>query len=67
MGGNVQGYGNALANEITGTVGNNLLDGGDGARPARSALLGNDTYVVDSADDLVIEASAKAPTRCSPR
>jgi Ca2+-binding RTX toxin-like protein len=55
VGGNVQGYGNALDNQITGTAGNNLLDGAGGA-DRLAGLHGNDTYVVDSTDDVVIEA-----------
>jgi len=51
----VNGFGNTLANQITGTAGNNLLDGGGGA-DRLTGLGGNDTYVIDNVGDLVIEA-----------
>ncbi|WP_223557594.1 peroxidase family protein [Pseudomonas sp. BF-RE-01] len=54
--GNFTGTGNALANTITGGVGNDLLDGGAGAdRMVGSA--GNDTYIVDAATDVVVEVA----------
>ena len=52
----VRGTGNALANQITGNARANLLDGSGGADTLRG-LGGDDTYVVDSADDVVIEAA----------
>ncbi|WP_085317639.1 beta strand repeat-containing protein [Derxia lacustris] len=55
-GGNVNGYGNALANAIVGTAGSNLLNGGAGA-DTLSGLGGNDSYVLDNAGDSVIEAA----------
>jgi len=53
-GGDLQGYGNALVNTITGNGANNLLDGGAGADLMVGGL-GNDTYFVDNAGDAVIE------------
>lgn len=55
QGGHIDGHGNTLANAITGTTGNNLLDGGGGA-DTLIGLAGNDTYLVDNAADLVVEA-----------
>jgi len=52
------GYGNALANVITGNGAENLLDGGLGA----DTLIGgdaNDIYVVDDVGDLVLENAAE--------
>ncbi|MBS1191827.1 MAG: hypothetical protein H6R10_3619 [Rhodocyclaceae bacterium] len=43
--GDIDGTGNALANVITANSGHNVLAGG----------AGNDTYVVDSTDDVVVE------------
>ena len=60
----INGTGNGLANTITGNAGDNVLDGGAGA-DTMSGGAGNDTYVVDNAGDVVIEAPARAPTRCS--
>jgi len=48
--------GNALANTITGALGNNVIDGGAGAdRMAGGA--GGDTYYVDQAGDVVEEVN----------
>ncbi len=52
---NINGFGNALANDITGTSGNNRLDGGAGDDTLRGGL-GNDIYVVDSFSDIILEA-----------
>ncbi|MHC8309521.1 peroxidase family protein [Pseudomonas sp. GT1P32] len=52
--GNFTGVGNALANTITGGVGNDLLDGGAGADRMVGGA-GNDTYIVDAATDVVVE------------
>jgi serralysin len=46
--------GNAFAQTLIGNAGNNLLNGGGGA-DAFYGLGGNDTYLLDSADDQVIE------------
>ncbi len=43
---------------LTGTAGNNVLDGGAGA-DVMMGLAGDDTYHVDSFDDLVIEAAGQ--------
>jgi Ca2+-binding RTX toxin-like protein len=51
---NLQGYGNGLANLITGNSGSNLLDGRAGA-DAMSGFEGNDAYFVDNAGDTVSE------------
>ncbi|WP_084321173.1 peroxidase family protein [Pseudomonas migulae] len=51
---NFTGTGNALANTITGGVGNDLLDGGAGADRMVGGA-GNDTYIVDAATDVVVE------------
>jgi Ca2+-binding RTX toxin-like protein len=51
----IGGIGNKLTNAITGNAGNNLLDGGDGADQL-AGRLGHDTYIVDDANDGVIEA-----------
>ncbi|TMJ13068.1 MAG: hypothetical protein E6G94_12490 [Alphaproteobacteria bacterium] len=53
---NIDGTGNAQANLITGNAGANRLDGGAGADQL-AGLGGNDTYVVDDANDLVVEAA----------
>ncbi|ASG24922.1 calcium-binding protein [Nitrospirillum viridazoti] len=50
------GTGNALANVITGGAGDDLLDGGTGADTLVGGG-GNDTYLVDDADDVVMEAA----------
>src|SRR5262245_8094198 len=50
----LQGYGNALANTITGNSGNNLIDGGAGA-DLMIGSAGNDTYFVDNIGDVVVE------------
>jgi Ca2+-binding RTX toxin-like protein len=61
----LDGYGNALDNEITGNSGDNslwgydghdTLDGGAGADELEGGA-GNDTYVVDSGGDVVTEAA----------
>ena len=60
---NIDGFGNALANALTGNTGNNLLDGGDGNDTLNGGLgadtmnggAGNDTYYVDNSGDQVID------------
>ncbi len=51
-----RGYGNELANVITGNAANNLIDGRAGA-DSMSGGAGNDTYYVDSAGDRVVEGA----------
>ncbi|MGO7040454.1 M10 family metallopeptidase C-terminal domain-containing protein [Rhizobium acaciae] len=53
---NFTGTGNALANTITGGIGNDTLNGGAGADTLIGGE-GNDTYIVDHAGDLVTEAA----------
>ena len=50
----VQGYGNALANTIVGTGGDNILDGDTGADTMFGGA-GNDAYLLDNIGDSVIE------------
>jgi Ca2+-binding RTX toxin-like protein len=50
----LQGYGNDLANTITGNAGNDLIDGDTGADTMFGGA-GNDTYFVDNSGDVVIE------------
>ena len=54
QGGAVQGYGNALANAIYGTGGDNILDGDTGT-DAMYGGAGNDAYFLDNIGDVVIE------------
>ncbi|MDH1631548.1 peroxidase family protein [Pseudomonas mosselii] len=53
--GNFTGFGNALANTLTGGAGNDQLDGGAGGDRMVGGA-GNDTYIVDSTSDVVVEA-----------
>lgn len=50
--------GSGTVNELRGNNGNNRLDGGGGEDSLRG-FLGDDTYVVDSAGDLVFEADGE--------
>ncbi|WP_018704724.1 calcium-binding protein [Anaeromusa acidaminophila] len=52
--GDISGSGNELNNIITGNGGNNWLDGLRGA-DKMSGGMGNDTYIVDDAKDIVVE------------
>jgi serralysin len=54
---NTNGTGNSLANTITGDGKDNILDGKAGADKMNGGL-GNDTYYVDNAGDLVTENAA---------
>lgn len=51
---NIRGYGNTIANSISGNTGNNLLDGGLGA-DLMAGGAGNDTYYMDDAGDQIVE------------
>ncbi|WP_412458407.1 beta strand repeat-containing protein, partial [Sinorhizobium americanum] len=53
----LNGTGNSLANTLTGNAANNVLNGVGGADWLIGGL-GNDTYVVDNAGDVVTEAAA---------
>lgn len=53
--GNLDGQGNAKKNVIYGNSGANNIDGGGGA-DIMAGGAGNDTYVVDNAGDVVLEA-----------
>jgi Ca2+-binding RTX toxin-like protein len=50
----LQGYGNSLANALSGNGGSNLLDGRGGADVMLGGA-GNDVYIVDDPGDTVIE------------
>jgi Ca2+-binding RTX toxin-like protein len=54
--GNFTGYGNALANTLTGGAGNDVLDGGAGIDRLVGGA-GNDSYYVDNPGDVVVEAA----------
>ncbi|MGR4865420.1 M10 family metallopeptidase C-terminal domain-containing protein [Caulobacter sp. LARHSG274] len=56
LAGAVAGYGNDLANTITGNAGDNLIDGKAGADRMIGGL-GNDIYYVDNQGDAVVEAA----------
>lgn len=49
------GIGNALANDLRGSNGNDILNGGAGADHLYGGL-GNDRYYVDQSDDVVVES-----------
>ncbi len=54
----ISGAGNGLNNQLTGNTAANTLDGGAGADTLVGGG-GNDTYVVDSATDVITEASGQ--------
>jgi Ca2+-binding RTX toxin-like protein len=53
-GGNLRGFGNDLANRITGNDGDNVLDGKKGADWMAGGI-GNDVYYIDNVGDVVVE------------
>jgi serralysin len=55
---NINLTGNELAQSITGNAGDNLInDGGAGGADVMKGLVGNDTYIVHNAGDVVAEAA----------
>jgi Ca2+-binding RTX toxin-like protein len=52
----IDGYGNGLANRMTGNSGDNALNGNTGA-DRMEGLGGNDTYYVDNQNDRVVEGA----------
>lgn len=60
--GDINGFGNALANSIIGNAGNNVLNGGAGD-DVLAGRAGDDVYDVDSYGDRVIEASNEGHDR----
>lgn len=50
----INATGNDLDNTITGNTGNNILDGGLSADTLAGGL-GDDTYILDDADDVIVE------------
>lgn len=61
-GGNFQGFGNGLANVITGGVGNDSLDGKGGADRLIGGL-GDDVYFTDNLGDAVVESAGEGVDR----
>ena len=55
--GNLNGTGNNFDNYVTGTIGNNRLDGGAGA-DVLIGYAGDDTFVIDTLNDQIIEQAA---------
>ncbi len=53
---NIDGFGNSLANTLTGNSGNNLLDGGGGV-DSMTGGAGDDTYVVDVSGETISDSS----------
>jgi Ca2+-binding RTX toxin-like protein len=54
----IDAKGNSLSNALTGNSADNLLDGGAG-RDRLAGGDGNDTYIVDHADDVIVEAESQ--------
>lgn len=55
---NINGFGNTLANTITGNLANNTLDGGAGIDTLVGGT-GNDTYVTDNPGDVLSELAGE--------
>ena len=55
---NIDGVGNALANQLTGNSGNNRLNGGAGADTMRGGA-GDDTFVIDDPGDYALELAGE--------
>ena len=53
-GGDINAFGNALANVLTGNAGNNTLDGRGGADTMDGGGSGDDVFFVDNAGDVVV-------------
>ncbi|CAK0753702.1 serralysin [Gammaproteobacteria bacterium] len=52
---NIDATGNSLDNQITGNTGNNTLDGGSYGADTMTGGAGDDRYIVDNDNDVVIE------------
>ncbi|MEO1519393.1 MAG: calcium-binding protein [Cyanobacteria bacterium J06633_2] len=57
--GNFSGVGNTGDNTITGNSGDNTLDAGGGGIDTLIGLAGDDTYVIDNSDDVIVEAAGE--------
>jgi Ca2+-binding RTX toxin-like protein len=55
----VTGTGNSLNNYITGNASNNILDGSTGTADTLEGGTGNDTYIIDTTTDVIVEASGE--------
>ncbi|QXE23195.1 putative rhizobiocin/RTX toxin and hemolysin-type calcium binding protein [Richelia sinica FACHB-800] len=55
----VTGTGNSLSNYITGNASNNILDGSTGTADTLEGGTGNDTYIIDTTTDVIVEASGE--------
>jgi Ca2+-binding RTX toxin-like protein len=62
--GTINATGNAFANNLTGNAQANTLDGAGGADNMAGGL-GNDTYMVDNAGDVVRKVQGPASTWCA--
>ncbi len=57
--GNLNGTGNTLSNVITGNSGDNTLNDGNGGTDTLIGGLGNDTYIVSNAADIITENASE--------